>query len=105
MFYENDPDSSEYKTRAHLVEVIGMLGPPPLDLLQRGKRRNEFFTPDGEFIQSSYPQFQPTLTEAIGQWRADIPIPEGMSLEASEENLEGDEKAEFIRFMRSMLQC
>ncbi|GAB1316567.1 Serine/threonine-protein kinase SRPK [Madurella fahalii] len=85
MFYGNDPDGSGYKTRAHLAELIGMLGPPPLDLIKRGKRSPEFFTPDGH-------------------WNAGIPIPEGMSLEASEENLDGKEKAEFLRFIRSMLQ-
>ncbi|RAL00839.1 kinase domain protein [Aspergillus ibericus CBS 121593] len=47
MFYGNDPDGKGYSTRAHLAEVIGMLGPPPLDLLRRGKRSSEFFTEDG----------------------------------------------------------
>ena len=49
MFQGNDPDGKEYSTRAHLAEVIALLGPPPLDLLKRGRRSSEFFTDDGTF--------------------------------------------------------
>lgn len=47
MFYGNDPYKKMYTTRAHLAEVIGMLGPPPLDMLRRGERSSEFFTENG----------------------------------------------------------
>jgi serine/threonine-protein kinase SRPK3 len=47
MFHGNDPDGKGYSTRAHLAEVIGMLGPPPLDLLERGTRTSEFFDEEG----------------------------------------------------------
>ncbi|KAN0072476.1 Protein kinase-like domain containing protein [Elaphomyces granulatus] len=50
MFYGNDPDGKGYSTRAHLAEVVALLGPPPLDLLKHGKRSPEFFTED-EFCQ------------------------------------------------------
>ncbi|KAI9368649.1 kinase-like domain-containing protein [Aspergillus egyptiacus] len=85
LFYGNDPDSKGYSTRAHLAEVMGVLGPPPLDILQRGKRSNEFFTNDGK-------------------WKQDIDIPTGVSLELSEEFLEGRDKQMFLAFMRGMLQ-
>ncbi|KAF7173419.1 hypothetical protein CNMCM5623_005636 [Aspergillus felis] len=49
LFYGNDPDGKGYSTRAHLAEVIGILGPPPLDMLKRGKRSHEFFTEDGKW--------------------------------------------------------
>lgn len=49
LFYGNDPDGKGYSTRAHLAEVMGILGPPPLDMLQRGKRSHEFFTSDGKY--------------------------------------------------------
>lgn len=52
MFYGNDPDGKGYLTRAQLSEVMNMLGPPPLDLLKRGKRSNEFFTEDGTYLHS-----------------------------------------------------
>ncbi|KAI9654918.1 MAG: hypothetical protein M1821_005671 [Bathelium mastoideum] len=85
MFYGDDPVEERYLTRAHLAEVVAMLGLPPLDLLNRGSRSKEFFTDDG-------------------QWKADIPIPQDLSLEHSEERFEGKEKDEFLHFMRGMLQ-
>lgn len=48
MFHGNDPDGKGYSTRAHLAEVIGMLGPPPADLLKRGIRSHEFFAENGK---------------------------------------------------------
>ncbi|KAM5359202.1 hypothetical protein ACJZ2D_014664 [Fusarium nematophilum] len=85
MFYGNDPDGKGYSTRAHLAEVIAMLGPPPLDLLQRGKRSKEFFTPEGN-------------------WKAEVEIQKDLSLESSEQFLEGTDKKQFLDFMRGMLQ-
>lgn len=48
MFYGQDPNSKRYTTRAHISEMIAMIGPPPLELLNRGKRTAEFFTNDGK---------------------------------------------------------
>jgi hypothetical protein len=48
LFYSQDPSGQGYTTRAHLAEVVGLLGPPPLDLLERGVRSKEFFSEDGE---------------------------------------------------------
>ncbi|OBT73931.1 hypothetical protein VF21_07425 [Pseudogymnoascus sp. 05NY08] len=85
MFYGNDPDGKGYSTRAHLAEVIGMLGPPPTDLLKRGIRSDEFFTEDGT-------------------WKAEVDVPQDTSLERSEEFLDGKNKEMFLVFMRGMLQ-
>jgi serine/threonine-protein kinase SRPK3 len=48
MFHGNDPDGKGYSTRAHLA-VVGMLGPPPLDLIQQGIRSSEFFDKEGAY--------------------------------------------------------
>lgn len=48
MFYGNDPIRGKYLTRAHLAEVIALLGPPPVGLVRRGVRSHEFFTEDGK---------------------------------------------------------
>ncbi|KAE9371886.1 CMGC protein kinase [Stipitochalara longipes BDJ] len=85
LFYGNDPDGSGYKTRAHLAEVVGLLGPPPLDLLKRGSRSKDFFDEEGN-------------------WIAGILIPEDTSLKSSEENLTGEDKQQFLIFVESMLQ-
>lgn len=49
MFHGNDPYKKVYTTRAHLAEVIGMLGPPPLDMIRRRGRNPELFTEDDAF--------------------------------------------------------
>ncbi|KFZ00370.1 hypothetical protein V500_01073 [Pseudogymnoascus sp. VKM F-4518 (FW-2643)] len=85
MFYGNDPDGKGCSTRAHLAEVIGMLGPPPADFLKRGIRSHEFFAEDGT-------------------WKSDVEVPQYTSLERSEEFLEGKTKVMFLDFMRGMLQ-
>lgn len=85
MFYGKDPKEEKYMTRAHLSEMVALMGPPPPDLLKKGKRTAEFFDEDG-------------------QWRADIPVPNHTSLEESEEYLKGSNKEAFLRFMRKMIQ-
>ncbi|KAH8722359.1 kinase domain protein [Phaeosphaeriaceae sp. PMI808] len=85
MFYGKDPKEKRYMTRAHISEMIAIMGPPPLEFLKRGKRTAEFFTEDG-------------------QWRGEIPLPTATSLEESEERLTGDSKEAFLHFMRKMLQ-
>lgn len=78
------PEKGYYTTRAHLAEIIALLGPPPLDLLQRGTRSEEFFSEDG-------------------QWIADCPIPQGKSLEKAELFLTGRNKEMFLSFVKGML--
>ncbi|KAI9930788.1 hypothetical protein MW887_011546 [Aspergillus wentii] len=86
MFYGNDPDGKGYCTRAHLAETIAILGPPPLDMLERGKRSHEFFTEDGQWKHED-----------------DLPLQQG-SLEMEEMFLQGRNKEMFLAFMRGMLQ-
>ncbi|OTA94876.1 hypothetical protein M434DRAFT_394248 [Hypoxylon sp. CO27-5] len=85
LFNGEDPDGKGYSTRAHLAEVIGLLGPPPVDLVKRGARSSEFFTSDG-------------------QWKAAVEVPRDASLEKSVHYLEGKEKQAFVEFVRGMLQ-
>ncbi|KAJ5782070.1 hypothetical protein N7457_003844 [Penicillium paradoxum] len=85
LFYGNDPDGSGYTTRAHLAEVMSILGPPPLDMVQRGELGSKYFTDDGK-------------------WKQDLEIPTGVSLESSESFLGGNNKEMFLAFMRGMLQ-
>lgn len=40
----------------------------------------------------------------IGNWIAEMPIPQGMSLEKSETRLRGKNKEVFLEMMRGMLQ-
>ncbi|KAK7704989.1 hypothetical protein SLS57_010272 [Botryosphaeria dothidea] len=79
LFTGRDPELETYRGRAHLAEMIALLGPPPPGLLARAKLRSKFFS-DAESIP----------------------------LERRETTLEGEDKKEdrecFLRFMRKMLQ-
>jgi hypothetical protein len=89
-------------TRAHLAEVVGLLGPPPLDLLERGVRSPEFFSEDGKLPDTA--KVRAELTDVfVGQWIADVPIPQGNSLDKAEQFLTGKNKAMLLDFMRGML--
>ncbi|KAI1307727.1 kinase domain protein [Xylaria venustula] len=85
LFRGLDPEHQEYRSRAQLAEIIAVLGPPPKNLLARGRLTSEFFSSEGQFI-------------------AGIDIPASTSLEAMEINLEGNEKKRFLKFMGKMLQ-
>ena len=54
LFYGEDPSGKGYMTRAHLAEVVGLLGPPAVDLLGRGARSGEFFSEDGKLFCFSF---------------------------------------------------
>jgi hypothetical protein len=43
------------------------------------------------------------LTQPLGKWKGLVEIP-SLSLEESEENLDGESKELFLQFMRSMLR-
>ncbi|ROT39615.1 kinase-like protein [Sodiomyces alkalinus F11] len=85
LFYGDDPKKNKYTTRAHLAEVVAMLGPPPLDIVQKGRRSMEFFTEDGK-------------------WKADVDIPQDTCLDNAVARYEGEEKEKFLTFVRGMLQ-
>jgi hypothetical protein len=44
------------------------------------------------------------MTDVVaGEWIANVPIPEGQSLERAERRLSGTEQAVFLNFVRGML--
>ncbi|EPQ57717.1 kinase-like protein, partial [Gloeophyllum trabeum ATCC 11539] len=82
------PDGREALV-VHLAQMVARMGPPPPELLSRSCRPT--------FIELNY--FEPS-----GQWKGPVPVPSGMSLESLETRLEGEEQAEFLRFIRRCLQ-
>ncbi|KAG5959629.1 hypothetical protein E4U56_004889 [Claviceps arundinis] len=85
LFTGHDSEFKTYHSRAHLAEIIALLGPPPPTLLARSSLRTEFFSDAGDLC-------------------AGIPIPESRPLEQRLTLLEGEERECFLRFMRKMLQ-
>ncbi|KAL4779663.1 hypothetical protein BJX76DRAFT_351623 [Aspergillus varians] len=83
-FYGNDPDGKGYSTRAHLAEAIGNSGPASLGFCL-GTRSYEFVTEDGT-------------------WKQNIDLPPRLSLEKSEEFLEGRNTKMFLACSKDLLQ-
>ncbi|KAG6024346.1 hypothetical protein E4U19_003845 [Claviceps sp. Clav32 group G5] len=85
LFTGREPEFETYRSRAHLAEIIALLGPPPPSLLARANLRSKFFSDTGNF-------------------RAGISLPEPRTLEQREKFLKGEDKECFLRLMRKMLQ-
>ncbi|KAF3003880.1 hypothetical protein E8E14_007789 [Neopestalotiopsis sp. 37M] len=85
LFHGIDPEHNAYRSRAHLAEMIALLGPPPKDLLARSHLASKFFSNDGIFT-------------------AGIDLPNSTSLEEIEMLLPRDEQEHFLKLMRKMLQ-
>jgi serine/threonine-protein kinase SRPK3 len=67
----------------HMAEMVAVLGLPPLDYLQRTETSWQYF-------------------DNTGSWKGAVEVPD-ISLEDSEEQLSGENKALFLDFMRKML--
>ena len=87
-------------TRAHLAEMIALMGSPPLELLKKGKRAAQFFDEKGKGCPTCTTMF----ANLAGHWRGEIPVPDPTSLEDSEINLEVSNKEAFLRFVQKMVQ-
>ncbi|KAI1263985.1 serine threonine protein kinase, CMGC group [Xylariaceae sp. FL1019] len=85
LFTRHDSEFQTYRSRAHLAEMIALLGKPPQALLTLGQSSHKFFTDEGDF-------------------RADISLPGSTSLEEKETTLESDARAKFLAMMLKMLQ-
>ncbi|OBT41362.1 hypothetical protein VE00_08199 [Pseudogymnoascus sp. WSF 3629] len=48
LFTGQDPEFQKYRSRAHLAEIINLLGPPPSSLIAQGELREKFFSSDGK---------------------------------------------------------
>ncbi|KFY21411.1 hypothetical protein V493_07421 [Pseudogymnoascus sp. VKM F-4281 (FW-2241)] len=48
LFTGQDPEFQKYRSRAHLAELINLLGPPPPSLIAQGELGDKFFLPEGK---------------------------------------------------------
>lgn len=67
-----------------MAQMVAVLGPPPLDYLQRTETSWDYF-------------------DNTGNWKGAVEIP-NISMEDSEKQLSGANKALFLDFMRQMLR-
>ncbi|KAJ5884361.1 hypothetical protein N7504_011933 [Penicillium tannophilum] len=85
LFGGQDPEFQTYRSRAHLAEMIRLLGPPPTSLLARGNLTQKFFSKEGDL-------------------HAGVSVGAHTPLEQRETSLEGEDKEQFLRLVRKMLQ-
>ncbi|GBF62686.1 serine/threonine-protein kinase [Trichophyton mentagrophytes] len=85
LFTGQDPEFQTYRSRAHLAEIIRLLGPPPPSMLTQGNLTSKFFSAEGEFC-------------------AGIPLLGPVQLQERETSLKGPEKLAFLRMVRKILQ-
>jgi len=52
LFTGQDPEHQRYRSRAHIAEIIALLGQPPQPLLSLGKSSHKFFTDLGISAQT-----------------------------------------------------
>ncbi|KAJ5697510.1 hypothetical protein N7488_011194 [Penicillium malachiteum] len=80
LFTGQDPKFQRYRNRAHLSEMVNLLGPPPPSLITQGELSNKFFSSEG-LLTGPMPleQREPTLARTA-------------------------EREAFLRLMRKMLQ-
>ncbi|PIL32639.1 hypothetical protein GSI_05343 [Ganoderma sinense ZZ0214-1] len=88
MFKTAGGPENKYRTVNHLAHMVSLLGPPPVDFLKRT---------EVDWIPWKYFDKQ-----GEGNWIGKASVPED-SLEQLEENLEGEDKAQFLAFVRKMV--
>ena len=82
--FKTKNEAGERLSEYHLAEMVAILGPPPLQFLQRSETSWEYFDQEGK-------------------WKADFKIPD-TSLETRLTRLDGEEKVLFLQFLRKMLK-
>ncbi|KAH8586811.1 kinase-like domain-containing protein [Bisporella sp. PMI_857] len=84
MFDGLNPETGKYENRFHLASIVGLLGPPPLEFLQRSDCSSVYF-------------------DDKGNWKCLNPVL-SVSWEDSERNLEVSNKKGFLDFVRKMVR-
>ncbi|PFH48018.1 hypothetical protein AMATHDRAFT_76928 [Amanita thiersii Skay4041] len=87
LFDAVSPAKYKYHEKLHLGYITKLLGPPPNDLLRKGRRTPLFYNSSGTALCSSF-----------------VEIPAQFSLESALQTIYGEEKAMFIRFVSRMLK-
>lgn len=105
LFKARNPDR-ELDDAYHLAEMHAVLGAPPLEFLTRSDKSFQFWDKDGRSYllcqADPYTQGLEGLQNQPGKWKGMAPVPD-CDLEALEARLEGEERDDFLRFLRRML--
>ncbi|KAK6428896.1 hypothetical protein LTR95_014957 [Oleoguttula sp. CCFEE 5521] len=100
LFYPFDA-KGRYHESIHLAQLTAIMGPPPMDFVQRSKLSSYFWDMQCQDNTSPVPVFMYRRYE--GDWWGSVPVEEP-TLERRESALESVEKAKFLKLMRKILQ-
>lgn len=99
--------SGHWKPYAHVAQIVGLIGAPPFQFIQKSKTSHECFDANGEHPSSDTTfwrgSFHGSANMLPGTWIHDNPRIPFTTLEDLEMRLDGSEQKKFLRFIRSML--
>lgn len=105
LFSPIDPANNQYVLPLALAQYIGFLGPPPLEMIRKSPLFSAYFDEFGKSFLDIYATKTVKLIQDlyVGDWVSEPPIPE-----TSFENFvtsipPGEEKDQFLRFIRKIL--
>ncbi|KAL4923708.1 putative protein kinase [Aspergillus undulatus] len=108
LFSQFRDEHGNYSAKAHLAEMIALLGPPPAELLERYQHWRGFKFPEkirartGPLFESAEEFFQGPFFSEDGQFLYQDLIP-GRKLSDTLPSLDETEQAEFLSFVKLML--
>lgn len=103
MFHALD-EAQKSSASHHVAEMVGYLGIPPLEYLHRSEITKKVFDEQGQCAFEPRPTC-PRSDRFLGHWKGagGVDVPD-ISLEEVEIVLSGEEKKQFLVFVRSMLK-
>ncbi|PSS16520.1 hypothetical protein M430DRAFT_103665 [Amorphotheca resinae ATCC 22711] len=84
LFCVYDHECEERNDAHHLATMTALLGPPPPEFLNRSKETSKYWDEDGK-------------------WRGPVPLPTEKTLESLANTLAGDDREQFLNFVRCLL--
>ena len=81
--------------------MTALLGPPPLEFLERGSKSREYWDENGKTNNLSvFVNDNDNLSLFLGNWRGIVPIPMGRTLDSLATSLEeGKNRDEFLELV------
>lgn len=95
-------NGNECEDQKHLAYIAALLGPPPIELLDRGVRSSTFFNAGREYKLSGG-TYVSVLMHFLGLTNPGIG-PEIFTFESTLNHVTGEEKSDFIKFVKRMLK-
>ncbi|KAL9099213.1 MAG: hypothetical protein Q9163_005256 [Psora crenata] len=110
LFRQIHSTEGRYNSRAHIAEMIALLGPPPKELIDREREgfvwkfKPEVENPEGKLCGSANEYYGGPFFDSQGEFMHRNLIPDGINLADTVLSLEGWRKEEFLDFVQKMLQ-